>query len=62
MGWDMVVAGQGVMPGMKLYRLANLSTVWVEGEVTELRRGQPPAGRTLAVDRFEAEAAPDKRG
>jgi membrane fusion protein, copper/silver efflux system len=31
----MVVAGQSVMPGMKLYRLANLSTVWVEGEVFE---------------------------
>ncbi|MGE5668901.1 MAG: efflux RND transporter periplasmic adaptor subunit [Betaproteobacteria bacterium] len=31
----MVVAGQGVMPGMKLYRLANLSTVWVEGDVFE---------------------------
>lgn len=31
----MVVAGQGVMPGMKLYRLANLSIVWVEGDVFE---------------------------
>ena len=31
----MVVAGQGVMPGMKLYRLADLSTVWVEGDVFE---------------------------
>ena len=31
----MVVAGQSVMPGMKLYRLANLSTVWVEGDVFE---------------------------
>jgi membrane fusion protein, copper/silver efflux system len=31
----MVVAGQGVMPGMKLYRLANLRTVWIEGEVFE---------------------------
>jgi membrane fusion protein, copper/silver efflux system len=31
----MVVAGQAVMPGMKLYRLADLSTVWVEGEVFE---------------------------
>lgn len=30
-----VVVGQGVMPGMKLYRLADLSTVWVEGEVFE---------------------------
>ena len=31
----MVVKGQSVMPGMKLYRLADLSTVWVEGEVFE---------------------------
>jgi Cu(I)/Ag(I) efflux system membrane fusion protein len=31
----MVVAGQGVMSGMKLYRLANLRTVWIEGEVFE---------------------------
>jgi Cu(I)/Ag(I) efflux system membrane fusion protein len=31
----MVVAGQAVMPGMALYRLANLSVVWVEGEVFE---------------------------
>ena len=35
-----------------------LELVTADGEVTELRRGQPPAGRTLAVDRFEAEAAP----
>ena len=31
----MVVQGQQVMPGMKLYRLGDLSTVWVEGEVFE---------------------------
>jgi Cu(I)/Ag(I) efflux system membrane fusion protein len=31
----MVVAGQAVMAGMKLYRLADLSTVWVEGDVFE---------------------------
>jgi Cu(I)/Ag(I) efflux system membrane fusion protein len=31
----LVVAGQSVMPGMKLYRLADLSTVWIEGEVFE---------------------------
>ncbi|HXF94933.1 MAG TPA: efflux RND transporter periplasmic adaptor subunit, partial [Gemmatimonadales bacterium] len=31
----MVVAGQAVMPGMKLYRIADLSTVWVEGAVFE---------------------------
>lgn len=31
----MVVAGQSVMPGMKLYRIADLSTVWIEGAVFE---------------------------
>ncbi len=31
----MVVEGQQVMPGMRLYRIANLSSVWVEGEVFE---------------------------
>ena len=31
----MVVAGQAVMAGMRLYRLADLSTVWVEGDVFE---------------------------
>ncbi|HET9040892.1 MAG TPA: FAD-binding oxidoreductase [Gemmatimonadales bacterium] len=36
----------------------SLELVTADGEVTELRRAQPPAGRTLAVDRFEAEAAP----
>jgi Cu(I)/Ag(I) efflux system membrane fusion protein len=56
----MVVKGQSVMPGMKLYRLADLSTVWVEGEVFEqdlafIRVGAPArvdvaayAGRAFA--------------
>ena len=30
-----VIEGQQVMPGMRLYRLADLSTVWVEGDVFE---------------------------
>jgi Cu(I)/Ag(I) efflux system membrane fusion protein len=30
-----VVEGQRVMPGMQLYRLADLRTVWVEGDVFE---------------------------
>jgi Cu(I)/Ag(I) efflux system membrane fusion protein len=30
-----VVEGQRVVPGMQLYRLADLSTVWIEGEVFE---------------------------
>lgn len=32
--------------------------VTADGEVTELRRGAAPGARTLAVERFEAEAAP----
>ena len=31
----MVLAGQAVMPGMKLYRIANLREVWIEGAVFE---------------------------
>ncbi|HXQ30015.1 MAG TPA: efflux RND transporter periplasmic adaptor subunit [Gemmatimonadales bacterium] len=31
----LVVAGQSVMAGAKLYRLADLSTVWVQGDVYE---------------------------
>jgi len=31
----MVVAGQSVMAGMKLYRIADLRTVWIEGAVFE---------------------------
>jgi membrane fusion protein, copper/silver efflux system len=46
----MVVAGQGVMPGMKLYRLANLSTVWVEGEVFEQDLGLIRAGAPVHVE------------
>jgi Cu(I)/Ag(I) efflux system membrane fusion protein len=42
----MVVAGQAVTAGMKLYRLADLSTVWIEGDVFEqdlalVRTGAP---------------------
>ena len=35
-----------------------LELVTADGEITELRRGQPPTARTLAVGRFDAEAAP----
>ena len=35
--------------------------VTADGEVVEFRRGQPPTSRTLAIDRFEAEAAPHVR-
>lgn len=30
-----IVAGQSVMPGQTIYRIADLSTVWLEGEVFE---------------------------
>jgi Cu(I)/Ag(I) efflux system membrane fusion protein len=49
----MVVQGQAVMPGMKLYRLADLSTVWIEGDVFEqdlgLVRVGAPARAELAA-------------
>lgn len=46
----MVVRGQSVMPGMKLYRLADLSTVWVEGEVFEQDLAFIRAGAPARVD------------
>lgn len=46
----MVVKGQSVMPGMKLYRLADLSTVWVEGEVFEQDLGFMRVGAPARVE------------
>jgi membrane fusion protein, copper/silver efflux system len=46
----MVVKGQAVMPGMKLYRLADLSTVWVEGEVFEQDLGLVRIGVRARVE------------
>ena len=46
----MVVAGQSVMPGMKLYRLANLSTVWVEGDVFEQDLALIHVGASVRVE------------
>jgi Cu(I)/Ag(I) efflux system membrane fusion protein len=46
----MVVVGQGVMLGMKLYRLANLRTVWIEGEVFEQDLGLIRVGTRAAVE------------
>ncbi len=46
----MVVKGQAVMPGMKLYRLADLSTVWVEGEVFEQDLGLMRVGAPARVE------------
>jgi Cu(I)/Ag(I) efflux system membrane fusion protein len=50
----MVVAGQRVMPGDPLYRLADLTTVWVEGEVYErdlggIRLGDRAEARFTAI-------------
>jgi Cu(I)/Ag(I) efflux system membrane fusion protein len=46
----MVVAGQAVMPGVKLYRLADLSTVWIEGDVFEQDLGLIPVGAPARVE------------
>ena len=46
----MVVAGQSVMPGMKLYRLANLATVWVEGDVFEQDLGLIHVGAPAQIE------------
>ena len=46
----MVVKGQSVMPGVKLYRLADLSTVWVEGEVFEQDLGFMRLGAPARVE------------
>ena len=46
----MVVAGQGVEPGMKLYRLADLSTVWIEGEAFEQDLAYARVGTPVRVE------------
>ena len=44
-----VYAGARVMPGMDLYRIADLSTVWLEGEVFEKDLAYIGVGRPAAV-------------
>ena len=46
----MVVAGQAVMPGMKLYRIADLSTVWIEGAVFEQDLGLVRVGAQVRAE------------
>lgn len=46
----MVVAGQSVMPGMKLYRIADLSTVWIEGAVFEQDLGAVRVGARVSAE------------
>jgi Cu(I)/Ag(I) efflux system membrane fusion protein len=46
----MIVAGQSVMAGMKLYRLADLSTVWIEAAVFEQDLALPRVGSAVRVE------------
>jgi Cu(I)/Ag(I) efflux system membrane fusion protein len=48
-----IVAGARIMPGMELYRIADLSTVWIEGEVFEKDLAHVNVGRSAEVT-FEA--------
>jgi Cu(I)/Ag(I) efflux system membrane fusion protein len=54
----MVVEGARIMPGMDLYRIADLSTVWVEGEVFEKDLSLVHLGQTTVVsfDAYPGEA------
>ena len=52
-----VVAGARIMPGMDLYRIADLSTVWIEGEVFEKDLARVTVGLTGNVT---LEAYPDR--
>ena len=45
-----VVNGQRVMPGMTLYRIADLSTVWVEGDVFEQDLRFVKAGMAVHIE------------
>jgi membrane fusion protein, copper/silver efflux system len=44
-----VVEGTRIMPGMNLYRIADLSVAWIEGEVFEQDLGVVRAGREATV-------------
>lgn len=48
-----IVAGQKIMAGDPLYRVADLSTVWVEGEVFEQDLATVQVGQTVHAD-FQA--------
>ena len=48
-----VFQGQRIMPGMELYRIADLSTVWVEGEVFEKDLGLVALGSRAQIS-FES--------
>jgi membrane fusion protein, copper/silver efflux system len=53
-----VLAGQKIMAGDALYRVADLSTVWVEGEVFERDLGAIRVGQRVSV---EVESYPGQR-
>ena len=44
-----VVEGERIMPGMDVFRIADLSTVWVEGEVFEKDLSLATEGQTVEV-------------
>lgn len=44
-----VFEGQRIMPGMELYRIADLSTVWVEGEIFERDLGLVALGSRAQI-------------
>ena len=46
----MVVAGQSVVAGMKLYRIADLRTVWIEGSVFEQDMALVPVGAPVRAE------------
>lgn len=48
-----VFQGQQIMPGMELYRIADLRTIWVEGEVFEQDLARVSVGSTARIS-FEA--------
>lgn len=54
----MVLGGQRMMAGETVYRIADLSIVWVEGEVFERDLGQVRVGQRVSV---EIEAYPGER-
>jgi len=52
-----VVVGQRVMPGDELYRLADVSTVWVMADVPELDAGRVRVGDPVSI---QVRALPDE--
>lgn len=56
-----VVAGQRIMPGDALYRIADLSVVWLEGEVFEQDLGSARVGLEVTAE-FQALPGVERRG